>query len=67
MRNCIDCKADISYKTSNNVKRCERCSRSREAKVGSAKISKRGYTMGMIKYKVIILLFLNVYILRASF
>mgnify|MGYP003381022275 FL=1 len=55
MRNCIDCKADISYKTSNNVKRCERCRRSREAKLSSTKISKRGYSIGMIKHKIITL------------
>jgi len=55
MRNCIDCNTDISYKTSNNVKRCERCSRTREAKVSSIKISRRGYTIGMIKHKVITL------------
>lgn len=55
MKNCIDCKIDISYKTSNNVKRCERCSRSREAKISSTKISKRSYSIGTIKHKVITL------------
>lgn len=55
MRNCIDCNTDISYKTSNNIKRCERCRRSREAKLSSTKISKRGYSIGMVKHKVITL------------
>jgi len=53
MRNCIDCNTDISYKTSNNVKRCERCKRLKYA--NREKISKRGYTIGMIKHKVITL------------
>lgn len=55
MRNCIDCNTDISYKTSNNAKICERCSRGREAKISSTKISKRGYSIGMVKHKLITL------------
>jgi 5-methylcytosine-specific restriction endonuclease McrA len=53
MRNCIDCKADISYKTSNNVKRCEKCLRSKHANRDN--ISRRGFTIAQVKHRLITL------------
>ncbi len=55
MKNCIDCNTDISYKTSNNKKRCEKCRRSKEAKANTTKISKRAYSIGTVKHKVLTL------------
>lgn len=55
MKYCIDCGADISYKTSNNVKTCERCKRIRNGKHDSSKISKRSYSIGLVKHKLITL------------
>ena len=53
MKNCIDCNRDISYKTSNNSKRCERCKRLKYA--DREGISKRGFTIQRIKHKLITL------------
>ena len=53
MKNCIDCNRDISYKTSNNVKRCERCKRLKY--VNRKKTSKKGFTISQVKHKIITL------------
>lgn len=53
MRNCIDCNTDISYKTSNNVKRCGKCLRLKHA--NREKISRVGYTIQRVKHRLITL------------
>lgn len=53
IKNCIDCKADISYKTSNNVKRCGKCLRVKHA--NREKISRVSFTIQRVKHRLITL------------
>jgi 5-methylcytosine-specific restriction endonuclease McrA len=53
MRYCIACKAEINHKTSNNVKRCERCQRLKNA--NRRNITKRSFSIAQVKNRLITL------------